>query len=295
MQKYCLHCGRVSGGAGDFCSLKCAELVQRFNRYVNSKLNEKALFQQAVQKQKRYDNEISKAYVSNFIKKAKLPSRVFLGDLHLPFENKYALDFAIELVREYNVAPEHVYSVGDFWDLYWFSRHEKSANADGNAIGELRDALYKSKEWVKKFPMMKMSIGNHDLRLLRKGSEAGIPAEAIKTLHQIFELPPTWQIEKDFLIFGEHSPFFMFHGEGFPDAIQAALYHGVNTIMGHLHTKAGISFMKTANQELWGANTSCLVQSETYAFEYGEKSKLKNILGSVLVHNGGEYAEWRPL
>lgn len=291
--KHCLHCYRVS--KEDFCSIKCAEFSQRYHKYIGSKLNEKALFQEAIQKQKRYDNEISKAYVNNFIKKAKLPARIFLGDLHLPFENKYALDFAIELVREHNIAPENVHSVGDFWDLYWFSRHEKSSNAEGSPSIELKDARYKAKEWVKKFPMMKMSIGNHDLRLYRKGNEANLPAEAIRGLHEIFDLPPTWQIEEQFVIFAEHSPILLIHGEGFKDAREAALYNGMNVVMGHLHSKANVQIIKTANQEFWGADSGCLVQPETYAFEYGKKSKLKNILGSIIVHNGGERAEFRPL
>jgi UDP-2,3-diacylglucosamine pyrophosphatase LpxH len=213
---------------------------------------------------------------------------LFIGDVHLPFEHPRALEFCKGLVKDFDIPHENIYSVGDLLDQYHFSRWPKSPDAKHTVSQEIELAREKIKKWARAFPEMKIVESNHDSRIIKKAIGADLPSQVIRSLEEIFELPDTWEIKDQFVIMGPD--ILVCHGEEFPDALQAAIHYGLNVVQGHHHAKFGVQYRRSRMQMLWGAATGWLGDVGQYAFEYGDKSKFKPILGSTVVVNGIPYA-----
>ena len=216
---------------------------------------------------------------------------LFIGDVHEPYAHPRALQFCKSLQKDFEIPHSNIYSVGDLLDLYGFSRWPKSPDAKHTINQELDIARTKLKKWAVAFPEMKICESNHDQRIMRKALGAELPSQVIKSLHDIFEFPDTWQIKEQFVIMGPD--ILVCHGEEFTDALQAAIHYGLNVVQGHHHAKAGVQYARTRMQELWGLATGCLVDSESFAFAYGDKSKRKPLIGSGVVINN--IPHWIPL
>lgn len=212
---------------------------------------------------------------------------LFLGDIHLPFEHPRALQFAKSLRKDFNIPYENCYSVGDALDLYSFSRWPKSPEARVTVNQELDLAREKLRKWAHAFPELKIAESNHDQRILKKALGADLPSQVIKSFHDIFELPNSWEIKDTFTI--ESHDILVCHGEEFPDALQAAIAYGCNVVQGHHHSKFSVQWRASLTQTLWGAATGWLGDWESFAFAYGKKSKQKMLLGSIVVVDGIPY------
>jgi hypothetical protein len=218
---------------------------------------------------------------------SKKDNFLFIGDVHIPFEHRRALEFCKSLQKDFNIPHENIYSVGDLFDLYNFSRWPKSPEARHTVNQELDLAREKVRKWARAFPELKIAESNHDSRIMKKALSCELPSQVIKSFHEIFELPDQWQIKDQFVICGPNV--LVCHGEEFPDALQAAIAYGVNVVQGHHHSKFGIQYRASKTQQLWGAATGWLGDQESYAFAYGDKSKQKMVLGSIVVVNNVPY------
>lgn len=218
-----------------------------------------------------------------------------ISDLQIPFEAEKALEFCVYLKRHYKIPDENVLNVGDELDCYHGGRWPKDPNGHYSATGELAAAKAKLKDWYRAFPKMKLAISNHGLRWVRKATAAEIPSEMLRSYRDIIEAPDGWQW-KDEWIFNEKHPFRMIHGMGYSSVNSqrnAALDAGMSTVHGHL-VHAGISYVKTANQWLWGMCVASLIDTTQYAFEYGKESRFKPCLGAGIVGNKGSMPIWVP-
>lgn len=209
---------------------------------------------------------------------------LFIGDIHLPFEHPRALQFCKSLQKDFDIPHENIYSVGDVLDLYHFSRWPKSPEAKVTVSQELDLCREKIRKWAKAFPELKIAESNHDSRIMKKAIDADLPSQVIKSLHDIFEMPNSWQIKDQYVICGPD--ILVCHGEEYTDALQAAIAYGLNVVQGHHHSKFGVQYRASKMQQLWGAATGWLGDWESFAFAYGLKSKHKMILGSIVVVNG---------
>ncbi len=212
---------------------------------------------------------------------------LFLGDIHLPFEHPKALEFAKQLRKDFSIPHENVYSVGDILDLYHFSRWPKNPDARITVNQELELCRDKIRKWGAAFPELKIADSNHDSRIMKKAMGAELPSQVIKSFEDIFELPKTWKIKEQFVICGPD--ILVCHGEEFSCALQAAIAYGLNVVQGHHHSKFGVQYRASKMQQLWGAATGWLGDEKSFAFAYGDKSKQKMILGSIVVVNGIPY------
>lgn len=211
---------------------------------------------------------------------------LFISDVHEPYSHPRALQFCKSLKKDFDIPHSNIYSVGDLLDLYGFSRWPKSPDAKHTINQELDLARDRMKKWAVAFPEMKICESNHDQRIMRKALGADLPSQVIKSLHDIFEFPDSWQIKDQFVVMANKCEMLVTHGEEFPCALQAAIAYGVNVIQGHHHSKAGVQYRKSRVQELWGMAVGCLVDNESFAFAYGDKSKMKPMIGCGLVLNG---------
>lgn len=216
----------------------------------------------------------------------------------MPYENEKALKFCEKLVDKYNIPLDHIHNVGDEFDLFFASLYPKGADYPHTPNQEILLGREKSKEWGKSFPKMNICFSNHVFRYWKKASFAELPSQMLRTWKEFIGAPKGWKWADDFLIKTEIEPFMICHGEEFSGAqahLLHALHYGINTAIGHHHALAGIEHARTKTRQIWGAACGCLIDKEAYAFRYGEKSKRKPMLGTLVVLDGGRLPIWEPL
>jgi UDP-2,3-diacylglucosamine pyrophosphatase LpxH len=220
----------------------------------------------------------------------KFERYLFISDLQIPFEHPDALAFCKEVQKRYKIDEDAVYCVGDELDLYHGSLHKKDPDADLTPNQEFELAKIKLKEWYKAFPKMKLATSNHGLRWLRKAFEADIPSQILRPYRSLIEAPRGWVWKDRWNIQGAAEQISMIHGMGYSGMYahrQMALDLGTNVVHGHLHSNAGISFVKTDERQIWGMNVASLIDIPSYAFKYGKYNRNKPMLSVGLALEGG--------
>ena len=96
-----------------------------------------------------------------------------IGDLHLPATHTKYLDFIRKLKRKYKT--DTTVFIGDVLDHHSISFHQKNPELP-SAIDEHKQTVKGMKAWKKTFPEAVICIGNHDERVHRLSSAAGIPS-----------------------------------------------------------------------------------------------------------------------
>lgn len=226
-----------------------------------------------------------------------------ISDLQIPFEAERALEFCVYLAKHYKIPKEHILNVGDELDCYHGGRWPKDPDGKFSASGELATSKAKLREWYEAFPEMKLAISNHGLRWVRKASGAEIPSQLMRSYQEIIEAPPGWEWRPRWKFDTKH-PFHMIHGMGYSGKDghrNAAIDSGASTVIGHLHSHAGISYLRTGDAgahhgglKIWAANAGCLIDPTQYAFDYGKESRFKPAVGCLIIFNQGSTPMWVP-
>lgn len=221
---------------------------------------------------------------------------LIISDLQIPFEAKNALAFCIYLKRHYKIPDENVYCVGDEVDQYFGSQYKKDPNALLNPLSEIQITIEKMRKWYKAFPKMKLAISNHGMRWAKKASDAEIPSQMVRAYQEVIQAPKGWVWRSEWVVKGIH-PFRVIHGLGYSGHQghrTAAIDSGMSTVIGHLHSNAGISVIRTSKMAIWGMNSGCLIDLDSFAFSYGQDSRFKPCLGTSVVLDGGKTPIWIP-
>lgn len=202
-----------------------------------------------------------------------------IGDLHIPFVRKGALEFCRSIYKQYKCT--NVVVLGDILDQYCFSRYTKDPDAMG-AAKEFEKALNILQGWYNEFPDVKLIIGNHDLRVYKRAMEVQIPTWFMQDLRDVIRLPKKWEVARQFEIEGV----LYRHGEGLSkNAEQAITRSGMSVVYGHTH-QACIAYKANRRERLFGFNAGCLVDEKAYAFEYAKDSINKSMVGCGIVIDG---------
>ena len=207
-----------------------------------------------------------------------------IGDIHCPFEHRYYLDFLVETYKQWNC--DTVVCMGDEADLHAFSKYPY--DPDGYSAGhELQQAIDHLQPYYKAFPNVQVCTSNHTVRGLKKGFEAGIPKAFFKSYSEFLQAPKGWtwhnSIEIDGVLY--------MHGEGYSGALghhKAALNAMKSTVIGHIHSHGGVSYIQTEFQRIFGMNVGCGVDIEAYAFAYGKNCAFKPTLSCGVILEGKE-------
>lgn len=205
-----------------------------------------------------------------------------ISDLHIPFEHPEAFAFIRGLEKAYK--PDIIVNLGDEIDGYCFSLFGKSPDAWGTAdeIEHMRKHL---RRWFKAFPLMKLCYGNHTLRYIKRASDAGIPAQLVRTVSEFLQAPPGWEWRDEWII----DAIRFFHGEpyGGKTAPRNMLQdRKMNQCHGHLHSLGGTTYETSSHGTFWVASSGCLVNSDTYAFTYSKVNRVHNVLGTTVIVDG---------
>lgn len=207
-----------------------------------------------------------------------IPNVLAISDLHIPFEHKNALNFVTKVYEKYNC--NEVVFMGDLFDVYSLSKYTKTPSSY-NVTDEFKLSKKKVKQWTKEFPVAKCLLGNHEIRINKKLTEGGIPKEFIKSFNELWELPKEWIWQYEFEINNIH----YLHGnrDGMYSHVNIARDMRVSVVTGHTHTSGGCHYLSNYDSTIFALNVGCLINTNSYAFNYCLEQSRKHVLGCGVV------------
>jgi hypothetical protein len=205
-----------------------------------------------------------------------------IGDTHFPFERPGYLEFCRRVQEEFDCGT--VVHIGDEVDNCAMSFHDH--NPDGHSPHE-EHLLAKDKlsDWYQVFPEVKVCIGNHTALPFRRAFAFGIPSRLLKPYAEMWDAPKGWQWDTHWVI----NDVYYTHGTGQSGpnaAMKRALNLRMPTVMGHIHSEAGVQYNVSPKDILWGMLVGCGVDDKQYAFEYAKDNPKKFIISCGVVLGG---------
>lgn len=209
---------------------------------------------------------------------------IVIGDQHRPYEHPDYLRFIRDTKARFKC--DIIINIGDEVDNCALSRYE--ADPDGkSAKDELEAAIQESKKWYKAFPNMKLVESNHGLRPFKKAYSAGLPKAYLKSYAEFMQAPKGWTWYPKIIL----DKVLYFHGEPFSGengAKSAAKAHRISTVIGHIHSWASVSYMKSFRDEIFAMNVGCGIDETKPAFNYAKDNARRPSLGCGVVLDGRE-------
>jgi predicted phosphodiesterase len=206
-----------------------------------------------------------------------------LSDLHSPVNHPDAIDFIIELKRQFK--PDLVCSVGDEVDLGAFSYHEKDPSLPSPGH-ELEQAIEILRPLYKEIPRMIIAESNHGSLIHRKAKTAGLPVRVLKSYREVLDAPEGWEWRFEIQVqFPDGDKCLIHHSYG-SNALLAAQRRGVSTITGHTHTQQSISFWQNLDKTYFAMVVGCLVDETSMAMSYSKNNVGRPLLGCGVVESG---------
>jgi len=225
----------------------------------------------------RYRLKPHEIHVLENMRKQEVRNVLVIGDLHEPFCLDAYLNFCYNAYLKYNC--NQVIFIGDIIDNHYSSYHE--TNPDGLSGGnELELAIKKISKWYKTFSDAIVILGNHDRMVMRKAQTSDIPKKWIKSYKEVLEVP-NWKFMERYVQDGVQ----YIHGEG-GTARTKCRADMMNTVQGHLHTQCYTEHYVGQNYRIFGTQTGCGINHESYAMAYAKYGKKPAISCTVVLDNG---------
>ena len=209
----------------------------------------------------------------------KKESRILvIGDLHCPFDLDEYFDFCKQTYEKWNC--NQTILIGDVIDNHYSSYHETSISDELLTGGqELELAIERLQRYYKEFPIADVIIGNHDRLIMRKSQTSSIPKKWIKSYTDVLEVP-TWNFTERI----EYDGVQYIHGEA-STARTKSKADMQSTVQGHLHTQAYSEFSVGRNFKIFGTQTGCGIDFDSYAMAYAKAGK-KPAIGCAVILGG---------
>jgi hypothetical protein len=210
-------------------------------------------------------------------------SRVLvISDTQAPFSHPDTIPFLKAVAKEYRTTQ--VVHIGDEADMCAISDWE--TDPDGMSAGdELKAAIVDLKKMYAVFPKVMACTSNHTARPFRKALKHGLPKAFLRDYKEFLQAPGGWEWRDYWIIDGVRYE----HGEGYSGregAYKAAIENGRSTVIGHIHSHAGIQYGANPEQLFFGMNVGSLIDNAAYAFNYNKKQKYKPIISCGVVIEG---------
>lgn len=211
-----------------------------------------------------------------------LDNILVIADMHEPFCKKGYLEHCIAIKNKYKCG--RIILIGDEVDLCGVSQWEK--DPDGFSAGtEAELAQIKMKAWYSAFPTAWVCIGNHTARPFRQAKANGVPKKFMKTYEEAWEAPKTWKWADSW----EFNNIHFTHGTGHSGpnaAIKIATRHRQSTVIGHIHSEAGIQYSASKIDLVWGMQVGGALDDKSYAAHYAKDQIKKSIVGCGVILDG---------
>jgi len=225
----------------------------------------------------RYRLKPHEIQVIQKLREQEVSNVLVIGDLHEPFCLDSYLDWCIEQYHTYNCTE--IVFIGDIIDNHYSSYHETSADGMGG-LDELELAIKRISRWYNAFSKATVIVGNHDRLIMRKSQTSAIPSKWIKSYKEVLEVP-NWNFVERYVKDGVQ----YIHGEG-GTARTKCRADMMNTVQGHLHTQAYCEHYVGQNFRVFGLQTGCGIDHDSYAMAYAKYGKKPAIGCAVILNNG---------
>lgn len=207
-----------------------------------------------------------------------------IGDPHAPFIDWKVARWVAGVAREYK--PDLAIVHGDTTDGYRWSRYSKNPAAlcASQELSETIKALHRFHDLFDESLPFVILRGNHDERILAKAFEVDLPEELVKKLPEIIPFDNwTWHKFLDPFVVDRVK---YLHGHemgGTPHQKAAAI--GRSVVQGHDH-RGTVNYVQTVDHAVWGMSVGTIMDTASYAAEYGRKNPLRVWRGVGLIENG---------
>lgn len=205
-----------------------------------------------------------------------------ISDTHFPYEHPKAFEF-IRTLRDF-YQPSEIVHMGDLDDQYWASQYDKDPEAD-STLYEIDRMRARIRLWGDEFPEMKICVGNHSMRYIKKSHRNGLPRLVLKEMKDWMGFPKGWKLAEEWIIDGVQ----YFHGEPYRgiSAVRNMLADArICRVHGHLHSKAGVYYETTKAGTHWILSTGCLIDVDRFAFNYERDNRIKPVVGTGVIADG---------
>lgn len=203
--------------------------------------------------------------------------------VHLPYEHPKYLDF-LKRMRDFYKC-DTIINLGDFLDHHMVSFHDK--NPDGHSAGrEIELVCGKVLEWVKEFPSILATTGNHDQLPQRNAFKNGVPNAMIRTVNEIYGIPETWKWY-DRIRIGD---VLYHHGTGRSGKNAAQQWMDstkISNVIGHVHSNLSVTYSTTPYDRHFAMSVGCGISPSSFAFAYNKSFGVRPVLGCAVVLDGG--------
>lgn len=221
-----------------------------------------------------------------------------ISDTQEPFGARHSITFIREVKRFFGILDENMMHAGDELDCLTGGMYPKDPDGDFTPKGEIHAGQERMKEYYDAFPLMNLAVSNHGLRWIKKATAAEIPSQLMRSYREIFKFPEGWQWREEWIIKAKYS-WRLIHGMGYSGkdgARNATIDAGISTVIGHLHSHAGVNYIQTQGRAdmIWAMNVGCLIDPESYAFKYGKYSRFKGCRGIGVILDDGRMPVWVP-
>jgi len=218
-------------------------------------------------------------------------SRVLvIGDTHAPAMHRKYIPFLKAVAKRWRI--DKVVHIGDVVDHHCISFHDKHPENPGAAL-EYDLACKQVKQLYEAFPTASITVGNHDLRVLRLNAKLGIPRLYLKEFNSLYDTH-SWKWVDNVEIDGVY----YYHGEGAggqQPAFNAAKLRMQSTVLGHYHSACGVWYQAGPTAKVWGMNVGCGVDRNHWAMQYGAAFLKKPIIACGVVIDGNPFVETMQL
>ena len=210
---------------------------------------------------------------------------------HIPFEHRNYLEFILEIKKRFNCGT--AICTGDLVDNHAINFWEH--DPDGRSPkDEMQEADKHLKTWFKALPELHITLGNHDVMVDRKNRHVGLPKRCFQSFRNIWNLPKKWETSYETTIDGVKYT----HGTGYSGKyphIQASFDNRQSTVIGHIHSVAGVEWSANSKDCIFGMAVGCGIDHKQYTFAYNKNFRRKPILSCGLVTDEGRYAQVIPM
>ena len=207
-----------------------------------------------------------------------------IGDMHIPYHHKDSMAFLRALKKHYK-GFDLVVNIGDELDQHAISMHD--SNPDLPSAG---DELNIAKQYIqilyKTFPDMTLVDSNHSSLVYRRALKYGLPKAYLRDYNEFLDVGKGWKWVDDLTIsLNDGSRCFFTHGMS-ANVLQVAQKMGMHTVQGHYHSKSSIQYFCNPDKLVWGAQTGCLTNQKSMAFNYAKNFKDRFVMSSIVIVDG---------
>ena len=209
-----------------------------------------------------------------------------IGDTHAPAMHPKYIPFLRSIAKRWKI--DRFIHIGDVVDHHCISFHDKSPDSPG-ALAEYEMTRKQVAQLYSEFPKLTVTIGNHDLRVLRLNAKLGIPKIYLKEFNSLYDTP-TWHWTENVELDGVY----YYHGEGAGGqhpAFSAAKMRMQSTVVGHYHSACGIAYQAGPTTKVWGMNVGCGIDRTHWSMQYGAAFLKKPIIACGVVIDGDPFVE----